>query len=1340
MRIFYVVCCLLLLPLASWAQTPSTFQLNTVFGTPLENPQDVAAAAHRYIYILDDGLVTQLDAEGRFVAQLDPKSPNANKAKLANIRAIGADAAGNLYVADRGAREVRKFSPSGQLLLTFTHPHWVSDEYAYRDNYPISLTVDAAGNVYALEYTRTLKFNTQAQLQWVYDPRDYWTTGGVFGISGGRDIAINSQGLVFCLDYGHTVTVLDAATGKKQRSFSVKDQSYTDSAHPSLAVDAAGNVYTLNGIAISKSDSNGVYQNLLRLSVEAETYALTFDQEDNLYVTTARATNRYDYTGGSRLFKLNTAGQQLAQWGNQTSQNCLTQDKLGNYYVYEALQRQLRKYDAAGQEINRFPEAGAAKQFSINDRMLTLATDISDNVYALYFDYDAQKVAINKFNAQGRYITTIPIPISNDYMWPASLAISPAGDLYITNGFEGLVYKFDSSGRQLLRFGAKGRGAGQLEFPMALAVDIRGYVYVADINGHRLQKFTSDGRFLRETKNLSAIDDTYPRCTVGLSVDAKGTAFLGSTLDAFVQVYGPDGQPGQRIPGMFCYPSVNLKGTRLLALNKDRDAVHLFMAPSPTAVTEALISGRVFQDQTFTCASQTAPGMKGMLVVAEPGNYYGLTDENGTYTMAVDTGTYTVRQLVPTEPGRQIQVTCATTQKVRVGAYNTTVAGPDFGNFVSATPHLTVNVASNRRRRCFRNLTTVSYGNSGFAAANNAKVLVELPEHVVLVAANAPYTRTAKGYYQFEVGTLTPNQHGTILIQDSVACGNSAIRGLTVCTKAWITPANTYSGSPSWNAASITVSGTGEASNQARFTVTNTGKAATTDSLSLRVYQDAQLALVHRYSLAAADSLVLRVPATGRVVRVEADQPQGHPLKTMASANVELANRVTDGVPSASMQAFPLDDTEPEKAVDCQPIVDSFDPNDKQVAPVGLTAEHYTPTNTPLRYQLRFQNTGTDVAYRVEVVDTLAADLDVSTLKLESSSHPYRLNVSGKNRPVLTFTFDNIMLPDSTRDVLGSNGFVQFSVKPKAGLAPKTRIENVADIIFDYNEPVRTNTTVNRIFDVPPTVNPAIQLQPQQVIVTPSILSFSPVQGRVGTLVTLTGKHFSPTPASNRVLFQGVAAPVLSATSTSLTVRVPANAATAPIQLLTPEGATKSAGIFTFIPAPVLTSFSPSVGKPGSSVIITGRNFRAGGATDTVYFQGTAATVLNASAERLEVLVPEGARSGPITVSGAGGTVQSATAFTVSVLTPTTTADAFSAIQVYPNPTAGLFTIDWQKADVAVQQVRVFNAVGSLVFQENMRRNSPAALTVNLATNQPGLYVVVLQTATGTITKRVTLH
>ncbi|MFC6998882.1 IPT/TIG domain-containing protein [Rufibacter roseus] len=679
----------------------------------------------------------------------------------------------------------------------------------------------------------------------------------------------------------------------------------------------------------------------------------------------------------------------------------------------------------------------------------------------------------------------------------------------------------------------------------------------------------------------------------------------------------------------------------------DAFCVNLFDAS--ISLHQTFIKGKIFQEESGDCSpNESEKGMEAVVVAAYPGPFYGISDAQGNYAINVDTGSYIVKPVLPQGNGRKITPICynaAEGKPVNVTAANGGVNNINFGNQVILSPYLEVDLSSNRRRRCMENVTTVSYSNDGFAPAANAKVTVQFPAEVAFKSASLPFTRDAKGNYLFEVGTLQPGQRGVISILDSVSCADPDIRGLTVCTKAWITPVNTYPVLPEWSKADITLAASTAEDEQARFLLQNKGEGNMTDSLSFRVYEDQELLLTGKYQLASGDSTVLRVPTTGRVIRLEADQPEGHPIKTMASANLEIRSR-NNGIPAPAMMALPPDDPELEVSESCLPIIDSYDPNDKQVVPVGLTSEFYTPTNTPLRYTVRFQNTGTDVAYRVVVVDTLSVDLDMATFQVGAVSHPYVLSVSGKEKPVLTFTFNNIMLPDSAADQAGSNGFIQFSVRPKADLPEKHLIENLADIFFDYNEPVRTNTIQNRIYDMPPVLSDR-KLSAKNVVVSPSISSFTPTQSRAGQQVIITGKNFAVNATANKVYFNGVAAQVQSASAEELKVTVPANAFTGKIKVVTPDGAVHSSSDYIIFQPPTISSLSVLEAKPGSMVTITGTHFSSVAQEDTVYFNGVQARVTEATKTQLMVEVPATATKGKILIKSLGGQVEAAQEFMV---------------------------------------------------------------------------------------------
>ncbi|MCB1191128.1 MAG: SBBP repeat-containing protein [Leptospiraceae bacterium] len=82
--------------------------------------------------------------------------------------------------------------------------------------------------------------------------------------------------------------------------------------------------------------------------------------------------------------------------------------------------------------------------------------------------------------------------------------------------------------------------------------------------------------------------------------------------------------------------------------------------------------------------------------------------------------------------------------------------------------------------------------------------------------------------------------------------------------------------------------------------------------------------------------------------------------------------------------------------------------------------------------------------------------------------------------------------------------------------------------------------------------------------------------------------------------------------------------------------------------APTISSFAPSSGSVGTSVTISGTNFSSTTTQNTVKFNGTEATVSEASSTSLTVIVPAGTSTGKISVTTTIGSVTSSEDFTVS--------------------------------------------------------------------------------------------
>ena len=154
-----------------------------------------------------------------------------------------------------------------------------------------------------------------------------------------------------------------------------------------------------------------------------------------------------------------------------------------------------------------------------------------------------------------------------------------------------------------------------------------------------------------------------------------------------------------------------------------------------------------------------------------------------------------------------------------------------------------------------------------------------------------------------------------------------------------------------------------------------------------------------------------------------------------------------------------------------------------------------------------------------------------------------------------------------------------------------------------------------------------------------SIASFTPNNGPPGTPVQITGANF---PGAS-VAFNGTLSTNFTVTDNAhITAEVPLGATSGPISIMTPAGSADTGAQLFYLP-PVITSFTPTHGLPGTNVTIFGTNFTG---FSTVQFGGlTAASTAFIDNRTIQAVVPENAASGRISVETPAGTADSPTAF-----------------------------------------------------------------------------------------------
>lgn len=498
-----------------------------------------------------------------------------------------------------------------------------------------------------------------------------------------------------------------------------------------------------------------------------------------------------------------------------------------------------------------------------------------------------------------------------------------------------------------------------------------------------------------------------------------------------------------------------------------------------------IVSGTIYNDANGNCVADG--GEQGIPnIIIQSNSSYSVTDTAGNYTVIADSGTYNIQPILPSYLSPLASLICDTAYSIYFDTVGIDTTGFNFYLDALQCPYLSVDVSSTLRRRCFQNNTYVEYCNVGFADTNNVSVFVELPEYVHLISADHAYTVDANGVYEFFIGSLAAGECGTIHIIDSVAC-DTGIVGLVQCYHAWITPPNscvegadTSNNSGVWDQSSMMVTGYCVGDTVVRFVIHNTGDPVDGDmegTSEYRIYIDGLLVYTGTFQIAGGDDFIVEIPATGGVVRLEADQRPGHPGNSHPN---DVIQGCGDGSQTGNLNnwlafnAQSTDDGEITVEEDCLPIVDSYDPNDKQVSPGGAGAQHVVMPGTLLDYTIRFQNTGSAPAFTVIVKDTLPAYLNVASIQLGVTSHAmdFSTETTANGDLVLVFTFNNINLVDSLSDPVNSIGFLKFKAAPRADVPNGTVIENRAGIYFDFNEPIITNYAWVTIDEQMPTGNP----------------------------------------------------------------------------------------------------------------------------------------------------------------------------------------------------------------------------------------------------------------------------
>ena len=312
-----------------------------------------------------------------------------------------------------------------------------------------------------------------------------------------------------------------------------------------IAVAPSGEVYVMDvGTSrIQRFTPQGVYLDEFGSAGSgpgefAYPHALAIDATGNIYVAD---------TFNHRVQKFNSVGVYQGEWGALgTALGAfelpygIAVDAKGDVYVADTYNHRIQKFDAAGTFLRAWGSQGTNDdQFNFPNGV---AVDAGGSVYVA----DTNNHRIFRFNSRGALLSTWGVQGSgsSEFVFPAGVAIGPDEDLHVCDAGNNRLQRFrrrQGQGHEaLLTMGGPGIGNGLFSDIRGVAVSDDGFVYAADKNGNKMQKFTNFGAWVASWGTSGQAPGEFGEPT-GVALDSNGDVYVVDHLNSRVQKFSPTG-------------------------------------------------------------------------------------------------------------------------------------------------------------------------------------------------------------------------------------------------------------------------------------------------------------------------------------------------------------------------------------------------------------------------------------------------------------------------------------------------------------------------------------------------------------------------------------------------------------------------------------------------------------------------------------------------------------------------------------------------------------------------------------------------------------------------------
>ncbi len=165
----------------------------------------------------------------------------------------------------------------------------------------------------------------------------------------------------------------------------------------------------------------------------------------------------------------------------------------GHFIVFHRGQHQLLEFNSEGKFIKELGQGLFGKPYG-------LRVDADGNIWTT----DVETHIVLKLDPEGRILMVFGKkggsgPDRNLLLFsaPNDVAFDGAGNIYVADGDNDRIMKFNATGKLITTWGSQGSEFGQFDLPHSIVIDRNSHVYVADRENQRIQIFDLDGNFLK---------------------------------------------------------------------------------------------------------------------------------------------------------------------------------------------------------------------------------------------------------------------------------------------------------------------------------------------------------------------------------------------------------------------------------------------------------------------------------------------------------------------------------------------------------------------------------------------------------------------------------------------------------------------------------------------------------------------------------------------------------------------------------------------------------------------------------------------------------------------------